>query len=153
MLRNRLGSTYGADVDYTPLRGAGLLLVHAAVDRERAGETFIAMRKALDEIRSGDFTEEFIRARRLVVQRLLASTINSRTVANRPRTAGHVRLQPPGSRRHGEASGRASPGFHPPAGGRGAGRRSRGRRGRGAAEDSVAAMYKAAGIELYESVE
>ncbi len=82
IMRNQLGATYGAQVDYWPLRGTGLLLIAAAVDRERAGEAFVAMRKAMDEIRAGDFIEEFVRARRLVVQNLLAATINSRTVAN-----------------------------------------------------------------------
>ncbi|MCG8419552.1 MAG: insulinase family protein [Proteobacteria bacterium] len=82
ILRNQLGATYGIKVDHTPLRSTGILAIEVAVDRERAGEAFVAMRKALDQIRAGEFTDEFVRARRLVMQRLLAATVNSRTVAD-----------------------------------------------------------------------
>ena len=83
VLRRTLGATYGVEVTSLQFRGSGLLAIESSVDRERAGETHVAMQRAIDELRAGDFVDSFIRARRQVVQELMASTINSYTVASR----------------------------------------------------------------------
>lgn len=81
-LREHLGATYGVTVRQMWEVGPGLLIIAAAVDRERAGEAMIAMRQALDELRSGDVAAAFVRARRRAVRILLADALDSGSVAN-----------------------------------------------------------------------
>jgi len=82
-LRSTLGSTYGINVGESINKGPGLLSIGGAIDNSRAVQTFKALRKAIDDVRSGkQLAEAFLRARRKILQQILANSVNSRSVAN-----------------------------------------------------------------------
>lgn len=83
VVREVLGASYGIHATASVGRGPGMLVVSGDVDAARAGEAMAAMRDALQALRDGDeaFDADFVLARRLVVQRLLADTADSASVA------------------------------------------------------------------------
>jgi predicted Zn-dependent peptidase len=83
LLRTKLGATYDVNVEHITNAGPGVLLITTSVDRSRAAEAFVAMRQAMEELRSGDMAEAFVRARRRVLHKLMAQTADSRAMAGR----------------------------------------------------------------------
>jgi zinc protease len=83
LLRFALGATYGVSVTQSAKEGPGIFLIHASVDRERSGESLQAMRAALDEVRTGNITAAFVRARRRALFQMLADALHSERVADR----------------------------------------------------------------------
>jgi zinc protease len=82
-LRSTLGSTYGISVDLLSRAGPGVMRLAGSVDPERAGETLAALLGSLDELRRGEgLTADFVRARRMVLRRLLAEAVDSGSVAD-----------------------------------------------------------------------
>jgi zinc protease len=82
-LRNEKALSYSVGVNHAQNAvGPGQLVIEAAVDPERAGEAFLLMRETLRYLREADFAADFVRARRQVVQRLLADALSSSSVAN-----------------------------------------------------------------------
>lgn len=81
VLREELGAAYGVSVAQVTREGPGLLRVSAAVDRERAGEAFVALQSALAALRAGDITADFARARRQALRHVLADSFHSQSVA------------------------------------------------------------------------
>ncbi len=81
-LRERLGATYGVSVSQSSRVGPGLLLISASLDNERAGESFAALRAALDELRSGADRATFVRARRRALREILADSLDSESIAD-----------------------------------------------------------------------
>jgi len=83
-IRTELGSTYGIGAYRETKVGPSRYIIRGGVQAERAGETLVAMRKKLDDLRAGvDFDETFARARRDVLKRLLAESTVSRQLAGR----------------------------------------------------------------------
>ncbi|WP_428261993.1 M16 family metallopeptidase [Haliangium sp.] len=81
-LRERLGATYGVSVRQASREGPGLLLIGASLDHERAVEAFEALLAALDQLRRGDITATFVRARRRALRKILADSFHSKSVAD-----------------------------------------------------------------------
>jgi zinc protease len=82
-LREALGATYGVTVSLSSREGPGLLSISASLDAERAGEAFVALRDALAKLRDGEeLDESFVRARRRALEVVLASTVDSESVAD-----------------------------------------------------------------------
>lgn len=81
-LRQILGATYGVDVDQVSRRGPGMFKISASVDRERASDGFAALRRALVRLRSGAARDNFVRARRKVLRKVLADSLTSESVAD-----------------------------------------------------------------------
>lgn len=91
MLRERLTMTlrhehalsYSVGVDFAQNAvGPGELRIEAAVSPERAGDALRLMREILRYLREDGFAADFVRARRQVVQRLLANALSSSKVAD-----------------------------------------------------------------------
>ncbi|HMG19865.1 MAG TPA: insulinase family protein, partial [Kofleriaceae bacterium] len=82
-LRFKLGSTYGVYARRTAQIGPNAYELGGEVDAERAGESIKAMRDGVARLRRGDqFAQDFVRARRTVVSRLLdESTVTSELAA------------------------------------------------------------------------
>jgi zinc protease len=78
-VRFKLGSTYGVYARHTTTRGPTAYEIGGSVDAERAGESLRAMRDGVAMLRKADhFDEDFVRARRSLVSRLLGeSTVTS----------------------------------------------------------------------------
>lgn len=82
-LRHEKALSYSVSVNHLQdYVGPGQLLIEAAVDPARAGEAFQLMRETLRHLRESDFAADFVRARRVVVERLLADALSSRSVAS-----------------------------------------------------------------------
>lgn len=84
-MRFKLGSTYGLYISRQAAKGPtayalrGGAEIGGTIDAERAGETLKALRETLDDLRKGNhFDEDFVRARRQIISRLLnESTVTS----------------------------------------------------------------------------
>jgi zinc protease len=99
-MRFKLGSTYGLYIGrqaligptaYT-MHGSGGLRIGGSVDAERAGETLKALRDSLNGLRNGDadFDQQFARARRQLIQKLLGeSTVTDELAARLSFIAEH----------------------------------------------------------------
>jgi zinc protease len=81
-LRERMAASYGVTVAHSYRPGPGSLTIEADVDQARAGEAFAALRDELARLRGGDFAAAFVRARRAVLQRLMATALDSDNVAD-----------------------------------------------------------------------
>lgn len=89
-LRHTLGATYNVSVRQSARQGPGIFLIQSSVDRERSGESLRALLAALDEMRTGQITAAFVRARRRVLFRILADMRHSERVADQlEREAAH----------------------------------------------------------------
>ena len=81
-MRFKLGSTYGlyfgrqAKTGPTGYILRGGAVVGGTIDAERGGETLKALRASIDSLRQGDndFDEQFVRARRQIIQHLLGQS-------------------------------------------------------------------------------
>lgn len=81
-IRERLGSSYGTNAGFATRLGPGMYIVNGPVDANRAGESLVAMRAGIESLRKGEnFNEDFVRARRLVLERLLANANESASLA------------------------------------------------------------------------
>lgn len=83
-VRDRLGASYGASASDDTRAGPGMLVVSSAVDAERAGEALATLRAAVASLRQTDgagFAEDFVLARRAVVEELVANFNESSTLA------------------------------------------------------------------------
>ncbi len=85
-LRHQLGVSYGATVQHVQRSGPGFLLIGASIDRNRAAQGLSAMREAIGDLRGDwdghELRMDFVRARRKVLQRTLADSLHSRSVAD-----------------------------------------------------------------------
>jgi zinc protease len=77
-VREDLGASYGASAtDHTHV-GPGMLVIDSEVDAARAGEALATLRKAVRSLRDDEgFAEDFVTARRAVVEGLLADIDSS----------------------------------------------------------------------------
>jgi zinc protease len=82
-LRERMAASYGVAVTHTYRSGPGHLTIETDVDQARAGEAFSALRDELARLRGGDFAAAFVRARRAVLQQLMATALDSDNVADK----------------------------------------------------------------------
>ncbi|MEO7729340.1 MAG: insulinase family protein, partial [Kofleriaceae bacterium] len=95
LIRSKLGATYGTTVRRNALLGASSYYLGGAVDAPRAGEALRAMRAGIDALRGGtDFDANFVRARRKVVQELLAGSTVSTELASRLGQIARFGLEP-----------------------------------------------------------
>jgi zinc protease len=82
-LRERMAASYGVSVAQSYRSGPCQLTIEADVDQARAGEAFSALREELARVRGGDFAAAFVRARRGVLQQLMAASLDSSNVADK----------------------------------------------------------------------
>lgn len=83
-VRTRLGASYGTSARRVAQLAASAYFLGGAVDAPRAGEALRAMRAGIDALRQGtDFDATFVRARRKVVQELLAGSTVASELASR----------------------------------------------------------------------
>ena len=82
-LRERMAASYGVGVTHSYRSGPGHLTIETEVDQTRAGEAFSALRNELTRLRGGDFAAVFVRARRAVLQQLMATALDSDSVADK----------------------------------------------------------------------
>lgn len=83
-LRHELGSTYGVYARKSTSVGPSMYQMGGTVDGARAGESLAAMRAGIDKLRAGEkFEEDFVKARRTIVQKLLGQSTVSGEVAAR----------------------------------------------------------------------
>jgi zinc protease len=82
-LRVRFGSTYGVHASIASRPGPGLLSISGLIDSDRAADTFAAMHEQLARLRRGDdeLAADFVRARRKVLEQLLARPGDSSSIA------------------------------------------------------------------------
>jgi zinc protease len=77
-VREKLGASYGVYATLLSYEGAGAYMVRGSVDPERAGEALKVLRDAVASLRRGDgFIEDFVRARRRVLEQRIAGTASS----------------------------------------------------------------------------
>lgn len=82
-VRQKLGVSYGVEVSYVTRRGPGTLMVSSSLAAGQAGRALKSILDALAELRQGtNLAEDFVRARRKVLERALASTVDSDTVGD-----------------------------------------------------------------------
>jgi zinc protease len=94
-VRERLGASYGVYARYQPRVGPGYYVVSGSLDAERGGEALAAIRGAIDELRRADgFLEDFVRARHTVLERLLAHSNDSESLAGELVTMVELGLAP-----------------------------------------------------------
>ena len=100
-MRFKLGSTYGLYISRSPAKGPtaymlrGGAQIGGTIDAERAGETLKALRATLDDLRHGDkFDENFVRARRQVLSRMLGESTVTTELAFRLATVALYGLDP-----------------------------------------------------------
>ena len=99
-MRFKLGSTYGLYFGRSPHTGPtgyimrGGAAVGGTIDAERAGETIKALRASIDSLRKGDddFDEQFVRARRQLIQHLLGESTVTYELAQRLGFISHFGL-------------------------------------------------------------
>ncbi len=84
-LRQQHAITYGVSADYTMQEAGGYYQITGSVDASRAKQAGRLVQAAIDEIRKGpeNYRSEFVLARRKQVNALLASSSDSRAIANR----------------------------------------------------------------------
>jgi zinc protease len=82
-LRERMATSYGVSVAHSYRSGPCQLTIEADVDQARAGEAFSALRDQLARVRGGDLAAAFVRARRSVLQQLMATSLDSSNVADK----------------------------------------------------------------------
>jgi zinc protease len=82
-LRERMAASYGVVVTHSFRPGPGHLTIETDVDQARASEAFSALRDELARLRGGDFAAVFVRARRAVLQQLMAAALDSDNVADK----------------------------------------------------------------------
>jgi predicted Zn-dependent peptidase len=76
--REKLGASYGMYARYEPRVGPGYIDIGGAVDAERGAEALRAVRQGLAELRGGEgFLQDFVRARRAVLEERLADAATS----------------------------------------------------------------------------
>jgi zinc protease len=83
-VREKLGASYGVYARQSFRLGPGELTISGPVDAARAGEALKAMRDGVDAMRHGDHVvEDFVRARRDVLRKLVADSTDSGRLAAR----------------------------------------------------------------------
>jgi zinc protease len=81
-VRERLGASYGVRARYRTQVGPGTIDIGGAVDGERGAEALLALRESLAALRAGDkFLEDFVLARRAVLEERLADAGDSASLA------------------------------------------------------------------------
>ena len=100
-IRFKLGSTYGLYFARQPKVGPssymlrGGAVIGGTIDAERAGESIKALRESLDALRAGErFDEDFVRARRKLLQGLLSESTVTAELASRLGTIATYNLDP-----------------------------------------------------------
>jgi len=94
-VRTKLGASYGTSASRNARLAASSYHLGGAVDAPRAGEALRAMRNGIDALRSGtDFDAIFVRARRKVVQELVAGSTISSVLASRLGQIARYHLDP-----------------------------------------------------------
>ena len=95
-VRFRLGSTYGVYAGRLTHTGTGAYVIGGGgVDAERTGESIKAMRDGIDMLRKGEhFDDDFVRARRDVIKRLLGESTVTSELADRLALASEYGLPP-----------------------------------------------------------
>ena len=100
-VRFKLGSTYGLYMTRSTHIGpgayvlAGGAVIGGTIDAERAGESIKALRDGFNALRAGDhFNEDFVRARRHVLNQLLATSTVTTELAGRLSQVAEFGLQP-----------------------------------------------------------
>jgi zinc protease len=82
-VRETLGASYGVSVSRVSHAGPGNLRIEGSVDPGRAADALLALRQGLADMRAGEqLREDFVRARRRVLEQVLASSVDSNAVAN-----------------------------------------------------------------------
>ncbi len=81
-LRERLGATYGVHVALRSRAGAGELIVRGSFTRNKAAEAYAALMAVLAGFDDEALAADFVRARRKVLQVVLARTADSAGVAS-----------------------------------------------------------------------
>ncbi len=82
-IRERFGATYGIQVRTSRRRGPGSIVITGNLDPNHGDKALAAMTTAIAELRKGEgLAADFVRARRKVFQKMLASTVDSSAVAN-----------------------------------------------------------------------
>lgn len=84
-LREALGAAYGIDVQQLDHPGAGAMIVTAVVDATRSGEAMDLLIDEVDRLRAGDrdLADAFVRARRRVLQQIIAESSGADQSARR----------------------------------------------------------------------
>lgn len=84
-IRHELGASYGVYANWSPAQGPSMYVMGGEVDAEKAGESLVAMRRGIDDLRKGysGFDADFVQARRRVIQALLGQSTVSSSVASR----------------------------------------------------------------------
>lgn len=94
-IREKLGVTYGIAVTREIHVGPGYLSIEGTVDPGSAVAALEAMRDTIADLRAGvGLREDFVRARRAVLETVLASSVDSRTVANELEKTARYDLAP-----------------------------------------------------------
>lgn len=82
-LRERMAASYGVGVSHSLRAGPNYLAIETEVDAARAGEALTALRNEIARLRGGDFATAFVRARRAVLQQMMATALDSDNVADK----------------------------------------------------------------------
>jgi zinc protease len=82
-LRERMAASYAVAVTHSYRSGPSHLTIETEVDQARAGEALSALRNELARLRGGDFAAAFVRARRAVLQQLMAAALDSNSMADK----------------------------------------------------------------------
>jgi zinc protease len=82
-IREKLGASYGVSVSLDQARGPGLLAISGDVEPARAAEALVAIRAEIAAVRGGGeaIAADFVRARRRVLEQLLADAADAGSVA------------------------------------------------------------------------
>jgi predicted Zn-dependent peptidase len=94
-IRFKLGATYGTYAGRAVKLGPGAYQAGATVDAERAGEALAAMREGIEQLRgdSEQWSIDFVRARRALIQQLLGESTVSYELATRLQTIDKFGLE------------------------------------------------------------
>jgi len=100
-VRFKLGSTYGLYMSKQTHKGPGAYILRGGaviggtIDAERAGESIKALRDSFDALRKGErFDEDFVRARRRILQQLTNESTVTTELAGRLVQVEQYGLQP-----------------------------------------------------------
>jgi zinc protease len=92
-VREDLGSSYGVYARLETHVGPGAYMISGPIDIERGGESLKAMRAGIESLRAGErFDEDFVRARREVLKRLLTRSSSSTDLARQLETLARYGL-------------------------------------------------------------
>jgi zinc protease len=95
VVRERLGASYGVHARFLAANAANAYVIRGSLDPPRAGEALRVLRSAIDELRRGDgFLEDFVRARRRVIERRLAGDTSTWALGSRITWLAHAGLSP-----------------------------------------------------------